>query len=108
MNMQQYGMTLEQYVQMMGMDMNTFRSTVAPQAKARLQRDMLCRAIYETGEVVVSDEDVEEEYKRLTEQYKMEIEKIKDIFTAEDIKKELGLLKAADEVFNTGVVAAAE
>ena len=39
---------------------------------------------------------------------KMEIEKIKDIFTAEDIKKELGLLKAADEVFNTGVVAAAE
>jgi trigger factor len=51
---------------------------------------------------------VEEEYKRLAEQYKMEIEKIKDIFTAEDIKKELGLLKAADEVFNTGVVAAAE
>ena len=106
MNMQQYGMTLDQYVQMMGMDMNSFRSTIAPQAKTRLQRDLLCRAIYETGEIAVSDEEVEEEYKRLAEQYKMELDKVKEIFTADDLKKELGLLKAADEVFNTGVVAA--
>ncbi|MGI6029396.1 MAG: trigger factor [Candidatus Heteroscillospira sp.] len=106
MNMQQYGMTLEQYTQMMGMDMASFRSTIEPQAKTRLQRDILCRAIFETGEIAVSDEEVEEEYKRLAEQYKIDVEKVREVYTAEDIKKELGLLKAADEVFNTGVVAA--
>jgi len=106
MNMQQYGMTLEQYVQMMGMDMAAFRGTIEPQAKSQLQRDMLCRAIYETGEIEVPESDIEEEYGRLAEQYKLEKNKVKEIFTADDIKKELGLLKAADAIYASGVAAA--
>lgn len=105
-NMQQYGMTLEQYVGMMGMDMNSFRATIVPGAKHQVEMDLLFSKIYETENIEIPEEEVEEEYKRLGEQYQMDIEKVKEIIPAENVKKELGLLKAADAIYTTGVVAA--
>ncbi|MGE4352672.1 MAG: trigger factor [Oscillospiraceae bacterium] len=105
-NMSQYGMTLEQYVGMMGMDMAAFRKTVVPNAKQQIEKELLFNKIAETENFEISDEAVEEEYKKLAEQYQMEIDKVKEIIPAENVKKELGLLKAADAVYETGVVAA--
>ena len=103
-NMSQYGMTVEQYAGMMGMDMNTFRSSMEPAAKHQIEMELLFNKIAETEKFEISEEEVEEEYKKLSEQYQMEIDKIREIIPTDNVKKELGLLKAADAVYITGVV----
>ena len=102
-NMRQYGMTLEQYAGMMGLDMNGFRSTIAPSAKHQVQMELLFNKIYETENIEVPDSEIEDEYKKLAEQYDMEADKVREIIPADTIKRELGVLKAADIVYTTGV-----
>ena len=102
-NMRQYGMTLEQYAGMMGLDMNGFRSTIAPSAKHQVQMELLYNKIYETENIEVPDSEIEDEYKKLAEQYDMEADKVREIIPADTIKRELGVLKAADIVYTTGV-----
>ena len=102
-NMRQYGMTLEQYAGMMGLDMNGFRSTITPSAKHQVQMELLFNKIYETENIEVPDSEIEDEYKKLAEQYDMEVDKVREIIPADTIKRELGVLKAADIVYTTGV-----
>ena len=102
-NMRQYGMTLEQYAGMMGLDMNGFRSTITPSAKHQVQMELLFNKIYETENIEVPDSEIEDEYKKLAEQYDMEADKVREIIPADTIKRELGVLKAADIVYTTGV-----
>ncbi len=105
-NMAQYGMTLEQYAGMMGMDVQGLRGTMVPVATHRVKTNMLFRAIYEKENIEVSDEAVDEEYKKLSEQYGMELDKVKELIPEDGIKKDLGYLKAADAVYTTGVALA--
>lgn len=102
-NMRQYGMTLEQYAGMMGLDMNGFRSTITPSAKHQVQMELLFNKIYEAENIEVPDSEIEDEYKKLAEQYDMEADKVREIIPADTIKRELGVLKAADIVYTTGV-----
>ena len=102
-NMRQYGMTLEQYAGMMGLDMNGFRSTITPSAKHQVQMELLFNKIYETENIEVPDSEIEDEYKKLAEQYDMEADKVREIIPADTIKREFGVLKAADIVYTTGV-----
>ena len=102
-NMRQYGMTLEQYAGMMGLDMNGFRSTITPSAKHQVQMELLFNKIYEAENIEVPDSEIEDEYKKLAEQYDMEADKVREIIPADTIKREPGVLKAADIVYTTGV-----
>ena len=49
--------------------------------------------------ITVSDEDLEEEYKKISESYKMDIEEVKDMVGEEgkeEIKKDLSMTKAGE------------
>ena len=107
-NMRQYGMTLEQYAGMMGMDVKGFRDTITPSAKHQVQMELLFNAIYEAENIEVPEKEIDDEYAKIAEEYGMEADKVREIITVDTVKKELGLLKAADIVYTTGVPVAEE
>lgn len=92
------GMKVEDYMKYTGMDMaklrDSFRDNAVKAVKMRLAMDK----IVELENLTVSDEEIEEQYKKLADQYKMEIDQIKAIVPAESIRADLAAAKAIDFV----------
>ena len=66
-----------------------------------MRRDLALGAIVAAEDITVSDEEVEEEYKRLAEQYHMELDKVKEAVDAEGIRKEQSYHKAEHVVYDS-------
>ena len=103
------GMELESYLKMTGMDMNQFRSVFAPQALRQVKIRLALEKIAELEGMDVTDEDLTAEFDKLAENNKMDIEKVKELLAAEDLKADMLCQKANDFVIaNAKVVAKAE
>ena len=94
------GMRLEQYLQYTGMTMPQMVESYKENAKKRIQGRLVLEAIAKAEGFEVTEEDVEAEYKRLAEQYSMEVEKVKEYFGSEEslksMKEDLATQKALD------------
>ena len=98
MQLQQYGISMEQYQQMMGVNEAMVRDSARPDALKSIQLRLALAAIAKAEGIEVSDEDLEAEFKKLAEQYQIEIEKVKAAIAAEDLKNDLLMQKAQDLV----------
>lgn len=79
-SMQGQGITLEQYLQMLGTDINTFREGQKEQAKASIISRLIVEKIVELENIEVTDEEVEAEIdKVLGEYFKDDAEKREDM-----------------------------
>ncbi len=105
---QMSGMSMEQYLQMMGTDANGFRSTLRPVALDQVKSRLLLEKIAEVEGITVSDEEVEAEYASMAEQYVMEVDKVKEYVDAEDLRRDLGYRKARDLIASTAVATEAK
>ena len=90
------GITFEQYLQFTGGSVEDFKSSVRDQAKKDVEINLLIEAIAKAEEITVTDEEAEEEIKKLADQYKMEVEKIKSILSMDQIKSNLVPRKVID------------
>ena len=61
------GIELEQYLGMMGMDMNGFRMTTRPSAERQLRINLMLEAIVAAEQFEVTDEELEAEMQRMAE-----------------------------------------
>ncbi len=101
------GMDFNQYLQMMGMNADMMRMSARPNAEKQVKVELALDAIAAAEKLEVSDEDAEAELKRLAEQYSMELDKVKSLVPAEELKKDLLKKKASDFVFANAKVKAA-
>ena len=107
--LQMSGMTMEDYAKMMGGDMGALRDSMRPMAETTVRSNVLLSAIIEAENIEVSDEEVEEEYAKVAEQYQMEIEKVKEAVSAASVKNDLASRKAVKLIVDNAVpVAQAE
>lgn len=97
------GMPFEQYLEMMGMDIDGFRSFYRPQAEYQVKLNLSLEKIAELENLEVGTEAIEEEYNKLAEQYNMEADKVKILLPEEGMKSDLLLRKAADFVKENAV-----
>ncbi|MCL2589242.1 MAG: trigger factor [Oscillospiraceae bacterium] len=95
------GMDPNQYLQMMGMDMEGFREGSRMTALARIQTGLLLDAVAEAEKVAVEEAEIEAEYARLAEQYSQDIEKIKQGIPATDLTEDIKRKKAADLIYDS-------
>ena len=102
-NLASQGMELDQYFAMMGMSQESFRTEMRPTAEKQVKLDLAFEHIAKVEDFPVSDEDVEAEYQRLADEYKMKIEDVKRAVTADSIKTGLKLEKARKLVLDTAV-----
>lgn len=102
-NLASQGMEMEQYLSMMGMTVEQFRQGGRSSAEKQLRLDLAFEHIAKTEDFEVTDEDVEAEYQRLADQYKMGLEDVKRAITADSVKTGLRLERAKALVLDTAV-----
>ena len=104
--LRQQGASLQAYAQMLGGNLDGFKSSIRPSAEQQLRANITLNAIVDEEKIEVSDEELEEEYKKLAETYQMDLEKVKQLIDAEELKGDLAVRKAAKLVSDSAVAVA--
>lgn len=92
--MQSQGISMEMYMKYTGMTMENFKEQFKPQAESQVKLQLALEKIVELENITATEEDVEAEYAKLAEAYKMEVEKIKEAIQSEMLKKDIAVNKA--------------
>lgn len=90
------GIDLNTYLTYTGMDEKTMRESFREQAERRVKTTLALEKIRELEQISATDEEAEEEIKKMAEQYKMEVEKIKSFLQLEDVKEDVSMRKTMD------------
>ena len=104
--LQMSGYSVEQYAQMMGGDMNTMRNAFRPAAEKQAKANVTLAAIVEAEGLSVSDEEIAAEYDELAKTYSMDVDKVKSMVPAEEIKSNLQTRKAVKVIVDSAVAVA--
>ncbi len=97
------GMTLDGYLQMSGMDMDGFRNTFRDRAEHQVKTTLALEAVVKAENFDVTEEDIEAEYAKLSEQYKTPAEELKKYMSPEAVKEDMLKTKAVDLIKETAV-----
>lgn len=97
--LQYQGLSLDQYFQYTGQNMETLKDSMKEEAKKKIEARLILEAIAKAENFEVSDEDVEAEIAKMAEMYNMEVEKIKETIGKDEndsIKQDILNQKAYD------------
>ena len=101
---QSQGLDLQTYLAYTGMTEEALRDSFRERAENQVKVRLALEKIAELEKFDVTDEDVDAQYNKLAEQYDMDVETIKSILPAEDIKKDVSTTKALDIVKETATI----
>ena len=88
--MQSQGLQLDQYMEYTGMTMDKLKEQFHPQAERNLKTRLTLEAVVEAENIQVSEEAIEDEIKRMADQYKIDVEKMHE-FLSDDDKKNISM-----------------
>ena len=104
--LQMSGYSMDAYAKMMGGDINTMRNAFRPAAEKQAKINVTLAKIAEVEAISVSDDELEEEFASIAKQYGMEVEKIKEMVPAEEVKSGLETRKAIKVITDNAVAVA--
>ena len=104
--LQMSGYSMEAYAKMMGGDVNTMRSAFRPAAEKQAKINVTLTKIIETEGITVTDEEMTEEFESLAKQYELEVEKVKEMVPAEELKASIENRKAVKLIVDSAVAVA--
>lgn len=99
--LQQQGLSIEQYFQFTGLTAEKLLEQMKPQAEKNIKSRLVLEAVVKAENIEATDEDFENEIKRMAEMYQMEADKLKDLIGEEEqkqIKLDVAIQKAVDLV----------
>ena len=100
-NMAMQGLTFDQYLQFTGSTADQMKEQIKPQAKQRVETDLVLGAVIEAEKIEANDEEFDKELDTMAQQYQMEKEKIAELLSDDDkdnIKDTIAKRKAAEFV----------
>ncbi len=92
--MQQYGISLTQYLQMMGQTADQFKESFRETAEKQLRMRLGLKAVAKAENLIPSDEDLEKEYANIAEMYGMELDQVKSYLSADMVRADITNQKA--------------
>ena len=98
MNFMQQGLALEQFLQMTGQSMETFRDGLKEDAEKRIKVNLALSEIAKLENIEVSDDEVNDEYQKMADTYSMSVDDIKLYVSDADIKSDLKIQKTLDSL----------
>lgn len=102
----QQGLSIDQYMQMTGMQPQTLMDQMRPEAEKRIKTRLVLEAVAKAENMQATDEDIEKELEKMSEMYNMNIEKMKE-HMGDDEKKQISedvlVEKAADFLVDQAV-----
>ena len=106
MRLRQQGMNIDMktYMQYMGMEESTVREMYREEAEKKVKLRLALQAIAAKENVEVTEADVEDEYSKMAEAYKMDVAQVKAAIPAESLTEDIKVQKALDIVKNSAVI----
>ena len=104
--LQMSGYSMEQYAKMMGGDVSTMRNAFRPAAEKQAKISVTLEKIVEAEGITVTDEEIEEEFKSLAEQYQLEVDKVKEMVPMGELTGSLTTRKAVKLIADSAVAVA--
>lgn len=103
---QMQGLSLDQYFQFTGLTRAAFLEQLKPQAEKRIQSRLVLEAVAKAENIEASDEEYDEEIKKMADAYQMDVEEINDMMGAyekKSVREDICIRKAADFVVEHAV-----
>ena len=104
--LQMSGYSIEQYAKMMGGDLNTMRNAFRPAAEKQAKITVTLEKIAEVEGIEVTEEELNAEFEAMAKQYSLDVEKVREMVPAEEIKANLKTRKAVKVVVDSAVAVA--
>jgi len=104
--LQMSGYSMEQYAKMMGGDVSTMRNAFRPTAEKQAKINVTLEKIAEVEGIEITEEDLNAEFEAMAKQYELEIEKIKEMIPAEEVKANMKTRKAVKVIVDSAVAVA--
>ena len=92
------GLDLKTYMQYTGLTLDNIREQLRPQAEKQVKIRLALEKIAELEKLDATAEEIDAEYVRIAETYKVDVEEVKKMIDADDIKADLLTSKAMDLV----------
>lgn len=74
----QQGLSIDQYMQMTGMQPQMLMDQMRPEAEKRIKSRLVLEAVAKAENITATDDDIEEQLKKMAEVYHMDVEKLKE------------------------------
>ncbi len=94
--LQMQGMGLEQYLKMTGTEMGAFRAMFKAQAERQVKTRLALQKVADQENIAVTEQEIADEYAKMAEQYKMDVEKIKTIVAEDALSGDLRISNALE------------
>ena len=97
---------IEQYMQMFGMDANGLLDQMKKDAEPRLRSTLMLEAVAKAENMEVSDGRLDEEFQKMADMYKMDVDKIKELMGeagTKQMRSDLLLQMAAEMIGESAV-----
>ena len=103
--MQNQGLTIENYMAYTGLTMDNIREQMKESAQNNVRRSLVIEAVAKAEGIEVTDEEIEAEYAKMAETYSMEVDKVKEIMSAnaEDLKADIAVSKTVKFLVDSAV-----
>ncbi len=92
------GITLADYLKYTGLTIDQFKENFRAPAEIQVKLRLALEKIAELEKIEIDDAALEEQYAKLAEEHKMDVEKVKAIIPAESLKADIAAEKAFDLV----------
>ena len=104
MRLRQQGMDFDTYMKYTGMDADSVLQMYKPEAERRVKMRLALEKIAELEKIEPTEEEIEEEYKKMAQAYQMDADKVKEVIPVESIKEDLGVQLAMKHVKDNAVI----
>ena len=94
--LQMQGMGLDQYLKMTGTEMGAFRAMFKAQAERQVKTRLALQKVADLENIAVTEQEIADEYAKMAEQYKMDVEKIKTIVAQDALSGDLRISNALE------------
>ncbi|MCD8385185.1 MAG: trigger factor [Clostridiales bacterium] len=100
---QSMGITLDNYLNMMGTNQTEFRVSIKASALRQIQQELVLKAIVEAEGIEATEEEINAHVTELSEEYGMEEDKIREALNDETLARDVQLKKASELIYASAV-----
>ncbi len=107
-NMTGQEMEAQDFCKRAGTTMDEMYKSFADMADKNVRRRLVATAIADQEGIIITDADLEEQFKELSKQYNMEVSKVKELLDLDSYTYDLRMLKAYDLIYDKADVTIVE
>lgn len=98
------GISLDLYMQYTGQTIDTVKKAYAEQAEKQVKLRLALEKIAKLENIEVTEDELKDEFDKLAEAYKLDVDQIKQFIHDDDLKKDIAVGKAVDLIKDAAVI----